>query len=141
MIAQLVLTTMLVGIILYAWAQYRQSPIVGLLASGAALIGIYFVWIPSHASALAAITGIGRGADLVLYVWVVISLLVLLNLHLKLRSQLELITILARRISIEEEKDSLNSRVRAMPDRHAEKKAHGRSGVDHKSGRGVKRRA
>lgn len=102
MIAQFILTAMLAGIVLYAWAQYSQSPVVGLLASGAALIGIYFVWIPSHASELAALAGIGRGADLVLYVWVVISLLVILNLHLKLTSQLELITVLARRVAIDQ---------------------------------------
>ncbi len=100
MIAQLILTAMLAGIVLYAWAQYRQSPVVGSLASGAALIGIYFVWIPSHASELAAFVGIGRGVDLVLYLWVVISLLVILNLHLKLTSQLELITLLARQFAI-----------------------------------------
>jgi hypothetical protein len=44
--------------------------------------------------------GIGRGVDLILYTWVVISLIMLLNLHLKLRSQLELITLLARKIAI-----------------------------------------
>ncbi len=102
MIAQLILTAMLAGIVLYAWAQYRQSPVVGSLASGAALVGIYFVWIPSQASELAALAGIGRGVDLVLYLWVVISLLVILNLHLKLTSQLELITVLARQFAIEQ---------------------------------------
>ena len=34
------------------------------------------------------------------YVWVCISLVVLLNLHLKLRTQTELITTLARKIAI-----------------------------------------
>jgi small membrane protein len=60
------------------------------------------VWVPEHASRLASLVGIGRGVDLVLYTWVVISLIMLLNLHLKLRSQMELITVLARRIAIDE---------------------------------------
>ncbi len=73
---------------------------VGLLSMLAALGGLYFVWIPSHATRLAAFAGIGRGVDLVLYIWVVISLLILLNLHLKLRMQMELITTLARALAI-----------------------------------------
>jgi small membrane protein len=64
------------------------------------LIGFYFVWIPSHATRVAELVGIGRGADLVLYVWVCISLVVLLNLHLKLRTQHELLTQLARSIAL-----------------------------------------
>ena len=42
----------------------------------------------------------GRGVDLILYLWVCISLILLLNLHLKLRTQHELITALARRIAL-----------------------------------------
>jgi hypothetical protein len=36
--------------------------------------------------------------DLILYTWVCISLIVLLNLHLKLRTQMLLITTLARKV-------------------------------------------
>jgi small membrane protein len=102
MIAQLLLTAMLGTVVLYAMRTYRQAPIVGLLTIMAASWGLYFVWFPSHASRLAAIVGIGRGVDLVLYTWVVISLIMLLNLHLKLRAQMELITALARKIAIGE---------------------------------------
>ena len=44
--------------------------------------------------------GIGRGVDLILYLWLVISLIVVLNLHLKLRAQMEIITVIAREIAI-----------------------------------------
>jgi len=77
---------------------------VGLLASGAALAGLYFVWMPAHATALAAMVGIGRGSDLILYTWVVISLLMMLNLHIKLRVQMDMITRLARNTAIEHAK-------------------------------------
>jgi hypothetical protein len=100
MIAQLILTAPLLGVLLYAWLQYRRSPAVGLVAMLAALGGLYFVWVPAHATRLAELVGIGRGVDLIIYVWVVISLLVLLNLHLKLRAQMELITVLARELAI-----------------------------------------
>ena len=100
MIAQLLLTLMLFTILLYATMTYRQAPIIGLLTVIAASWGLYFVWFPSHATRLAELVGINRGVDLILYTWVVISLIMLLNLHLKMRAQLELITLLARKIAI-----------------------------------------
>jgi hypothetical protein len=109
MIAQLILTALLLGILLYAWTEYRRAPAIGLLAMVAALTGLYFVWIPAHATWLAELVGIGRGVDLILYVWVVISLIVLLNLHLKLRVQKEMITVLARALAI------ANARAAATP--------------------------
>lgn len=100
MIAQLFLTALLAVVLVYAWSAYRMAPVVGLLAVAAALAGLYFVWVPAHATALARFVGIGRGVDLIVYIWVVISLLMLLNLHLKLRAQMELITRLARTSAI-----------------------------------------
>jgi hypothetical protein len=101
MIAQLLLTALLTLVLVYAWSAHRTVPIIGLLASGAALAGLYFVWVQEHATALAALVGIGRGSDLIVYIWVVISLLIILNLHLKLRLQLDMITRLARAVAID----------------------------------------
>jgi small membrane protein len=100
MIAQIGLSILLAGIMLYAWMQYPRAPAIGCTGLFIAAAGLYFVWRPEHASWLASRAGIGRGVDLILYVWVVISLLVMLNLHLKLRSQMELITALARELAI-----------------------------------------
>jgi hypothetical protein len=112
MIAQLLLTLMLFAILLYASMTYRQAPIIGFGTVLSAFLGLYLVWFPSHATRLAALVGIGRGVDLILYTWVVISLIMLLNLHLKLRAQMELITVLARKLAIEEA-------LRAGPDQAA----------------------
>ena len=100
MIAQLILTAFLLGILLYALTECQRSPAVGLIAVLAAVGGLYFVWVPSHATRLAEFVGIGRGVDLIIYIWIVISLLLLLNLHLKLRAHMELITVLARELAI-----------------------------------------
>jgi len=100
MIAQVVLSLLLGTVLVYAWAEYKRSPIVAGLSFAVSLLGFYFVWIPSHATRVAELFGIGRGADLVLYLWVCISLIVLLNLHLKLRTQHELLTALARSIAL-----------------------------------------
>ena len=100
MIAQFILSLFLAGILLYAWAEYRRSPAVAILAVFVATAGLYFVWFPSHSTQLAELVGIGRGVDLILYIWVCISLIVLLNLHLKLRTQMELVTLLARQLAM-----------------------------------------
>ena len=100
MIASVILTAFLCGILVYAWSEQRRAPLVAACTVAAAVLGLYFVWFPSHANALAEIAGVGRGADLILYLWVLISLLILFNLHLKLRSQMELITELARETAL-----------------------------------------
>jgi small membrane protein len=100
MIAAIFLTALLVGVLIYAWKEYRRSPVVAFMSVLAACWGLYFVWVPHHATELAHVVGIGRGVDLILYTWVVISLILLLNLHLKLRAQMETITLLARSIAI-----------------------------------------
>jgi hypothetical protein len=100
MIAQIFFSLLLCSVFLYAWIEYRRSPVVAVLSSIVALAGLYFVWVPSHTTRLAEFVGIGRGVDLILYTWVGISLLVILNLHLRLRTQLEMITVLARTIAL-----------------------------------------
>jgi hypothetical protein len=100
MIAQFVLSSLLAAVLLYAWTEYRRAPLVAVLTLFVATAGIYFVWVPEHSTQLAELVGIGRGVDLILYIWVCISLIVLLNLHLKLRTQMELITTLARKAAI-----------------------------------------
>lgn len=100
MIASALLSFLLCSVLVYAWIEYRRSPVVALLSLVASLAGLYFVWAPSHSTLVAEFVGVGRGADLVLYLWVCISLIVLLNLHLKLRTQHELITKLARTIAM-----------------------------------------
>lgn len=106
MIAQLFFTALLGAILLYAVSSYRKAPVIGLASVAAGLAGLYFVWVPRHASALAAFAGIGRGADLIVYTWVVISLLMLVNLHLRLRQQTEMITQLARANALAQAKAS-----------------------------------
>lgn len=100
MIAQLALSALLGAVLLYAFTVRRRAPVIMLGAAGTALAALWFVWVPGHATTLARWAGIGRGVDLILYLWVVISLIIMLSLHLKLRAQMELITQLARRIAL-----------------------------------------
>lgn len=100
MIAQVVFTLVLMAVMLVAFAQFQQIPLVGGVVMCTALFGAYIVWMPDHATYLANLVGIGRGADLVLYVWVLISCAILLLLYLNIREQLQLITTLARRMAL-----------------------------------------
>ena len=102
MIAQTVISTLLIGVVAYAASERRRSPVVAWLSIIAAAAGLYCTWMPDQATQVAIWAGIGRGVDLVLYIWVCISLIVLLNLHLKLRSQMELVTVMARAIALAE---------------------------------------
>jgi hypothetical protein len=102
MIAQFILTSFLLGAIIYAWIGAARAPIVRIMFVILALSGLYFVWFPNQATVIANIIGIGRGADLVVYVWIIFSMLAILNLHLHIKSQIEIITLLSRNIAINE---------------------------------------
>jgi small membrane protein len=100
MIAQLVLSVLLGAVLLHGWMQLRRSPLVAWMSLIAAVGGLYLVWAPAHTTEIAGLLGIGRGADLIMYLWVCISLNLLLSLHLKVRLQQETITKLARHVAL-----------------------------------------
>src|SRR5262249_3577726 len=102
MMAQLLLSFLLSAILAYALAERRRSPVVGVLALAAASAGLYFVWVPAHATALAEFAGIGPGGDLILYTWVVSSVLVLLTFTLKFATKPEAMTGFARAFALGE---------------------------------------
>lgn len=102
MTAQIFLSLLLFVAIIYAWIATSRAPAIGVLFGLVALTGLYFVWLPSHAIAIAHRLGIGRGVDLVIYIWMVFSVLAILNLHLNNKALLDKITELARRIAISE---------------------------------------
>jgi hypothetical protein len=112
---------LLIGVVAYAASERRRSPIVAWLSIGAAAAGLYFTWTPDQATQVAIWAGVGRGVDLVLYIWVCISLIVLLNLHLKLRSQMELMTAMARTIALAEARHSFSEK--SAPSQAASNKA------------------
>jgi small membrane protein len=114
MIAQVILSMLLAGVLIYAFSEYARSPAVAVLAALVTTAGLYFVWMPEHSTQLAELVGIGRGVDLILYIWVCLSLIVVLNLHLKLRTQMELITVLARKIAL------TDARVAGTADDHSD---------------------
>lgn len=102
MIAQMTFTLVLTAIVLMACVQLRQIPLVGVAVICAALFGGYLIWSPEQATAMAHWLGVGRGTDLILYVWVLISFAVMLILYFNSREQLQSVTALARAIALAE---------------------------------------
>jgi hypothetical protein len=84
----------------YGWRQRRISPAIGFAMPLVSLLGIALVLWPNWAQRAADLLGIGRGADLVLYLWTVASLLLLANLHFRMRAQSAVITTLTREFAI-----------------------------------------
>jgi len=97
---RLPLIALLLFCALYGWRQRSLSPLVGFLTPLTCMIGVALVIRPDWSSDAARFLGVGRGADLVLYIWTAISVLVLANIHFRLRAQHTMITLLTREIAI-----------------------------------------
>ena len=62
---------------------------------------IYFVLLPAHSTVVAEFFGVGRGADLLLYLWFAIGSLFIFFLTVQIKSLNENITSLSRSIAID----------------------------------------
>jgi len=103
MIAQLILTIGLSACLFYVFSLGRSLPLIRLGLFTVVLIGYLFVWIPDLTNSLAGLVGIGRGADLIMYLWIIVSLFLIMRLHIRLREQSELITKMARHYTLQEQ--------------------------------------
>lgn len=100
MIIQIILSLGLAGCLFYVISLGRPNRLLRLTLFAIILTGAVFVWIPDMTNTIARLVGVGRGADLVMYIWIVLNLLFILRLHIKLREQSEAMTQLARRIAL-----------------------------------------
>lgn len=100
MIMQILLITILVFAILYALTQKKRAFAVSMAMVAVSIVGCILVLFPNLANAAAQVFGVGRGADLILYCFVVISMVSIFNIHLRLRSEHENLTKLARAVAI-----------------------------------------
>lgn len=101
MIIKILLTAGLLGALTYSLVQRAPMRIVKISMGTIVSIGIYFVWVPEHTNAIADLIGVGRGADLVFYCWILVTLIIVLNLYLKTRRLDAAITKLARQVALD----------------------------------------
>jgi hypothetical protein len=81
---QIFLTALLATVAVMVVLQRSTSRFLRIAVLVVVAIGLYFVWAPDQTTRLAAALGVGRGADLVLYLWVVITLALIVFLYLKI---------------------------------------------------------
>ncbi|MCX2532816.1 DUF2304 domain-containing protein [Plesiomonas shigelloides] len=101
---KLILVSVLLAFFVYAIQQRKKIFFVSLLISFFSLVGTFLVIFPGMSNRIANILGVGRGADLLLYFFVVGGAIVVFNLHLKNRALLDRHTKLVRHIAILEKK-------------------------------------
>lgn len=88
------------GILSYALSQRRRSRFIANVMGTIVIIGVALVLFPDLTGDVANAVGVGRGADLVLYCFVLATLVAILNLHLRLREVLETTTDIARAVAL-----------------------------------------
>lgn len=115
MIFQLMASTVLVGVFLYACLQFRSAPRVAITALAVTVLGEFLVLAPEQANGIAHLFGIGRGADLISYSWILLSLIVVLNLHLKIRASSERYADLVRALALRDAESVLEANGDAPP--------------------------
>ena len=101
MIGQWLLLTALILIAAYAVSQWRVARIVAASILASAMAGAVVVIFPDIATHAAHALGIGRGADLIMYVFIVAILAAILNIHIKLRANHKQLTDLARMLALQ----------------------------------------
>jgi len=84
MTIQIFLTAVLATVVVMIALQRSTALVLRLAVLSVVAIGLYFVWAPEQTTQLAAVLGVGRGADLLLYLWVVITLALIVFLYLKI---------------------------------------------------------
>jgi small membrane protein len=99
-IFQSILIATLCLLAFYAFVQRYKSPFVAIIISIFSLIGLVFAIAPSISNDVAHVVGIGRGADLIVYCFIMITFASILNIHLRLRAHQDQITELARAITL-----------------------------------------
>jgi hypothetical protein len=100
MTIQILLSLLLVGVAAVTALQRTTSQLVRSSVLVVIAVGAYFVWSPEQANRVATTLGVGRGADLILYCWVVITLALMMFLYLKILSLSRKLTLLSRSIAL-----------------------------------------
>ncbi len=85
----------------YAFLQRGKSGIVSWTISATSISGIFLVAFPDYSTTVAHHLGVGRGADLIMYCWIVISLAISVSLQFKILQLQEIATELARALAIQ----------------------------------------
>lgn len=97
---KVIISLLLLACAVYGWRERRLSPLVGFSTPLLAGLGIMITLRPDIATSAALFLGVGRGADLIFYLWTVLSLTLIANIHFRLRLQRTMLTDLTRELAL-----------------------------------------
>ena len=100
MIIKILLSLLCILLVFFVLLQRITSRGFQIIATIFLFIGGYFIWFPENSSVVAKFLGVGRGADLILYFWIMMSFACFLMLYLKLQQLMDILTKLARSVAI-----------------------------------------
>lgn len=100
MMIQVLLSVLLLGVAALIAIQRTTTRLMRTLVLGVVGLGGFFVWVPEATNRVAEYFGVGRGADLILYSWVVITLALIVFLYLRLARLSRKLTLLARSMAL-----------------------------------------
>jgi hypothetical protein len=100
MLIQLILTALFALLLASGLAMARHDRVLGLALATASAAAVVPVWAPQVATELANALGVGRGTDLLLYLWFSISALLILALYLRLMRLQDRLTDLVRALAL-----------------------------------------
>lgn len=97
---KVIISVVLIACAIYGWRERRLSPMVGYLTPLLAALGVIITLRPDLATLAARLLGVGRGADLIFYLWTVLSVILIANIHFRLRLQRAMLTTLTRELAL-----------------------------------------
>lgn len=101
MTIQVILSGLLAGIGILVAVERSISRLLRAAVLVVAVFGIVLVWVPTLTDRIAHLVGVGRGADLILYVWVVITLALIVSLYLKIVQLSRKLTQISRAVALD----------------------------------------
>ncbi len=102
MIAEIVLTIFILAFLAYHLSSARRPFYLSVFVWLVTVLGLLTIWVPGFSTSVANHVGIGRGADLVIYLWMAVSLLLFLFVKISLFKLEEQTTLLARKIALQQ---------------------------------------
>lgn len=100
MMIQPLISLVLLGILFFTLIQSRSGRILRVTMTLSVMIGITLTWMPALSNEIASLLGVGRGSDLIFYIWILTSMLALAALYFSVNRQNKQITELSRALAL-----------------------------------------
>ena len=101
MIAEVLLSLFTISFLAYHLASPSRPAYLSIAVWMITVAALLTIWVPEFSTTLAHWMGIGRGADLIIYLWMAVSLLLFLFVRISLFRLEEKLTELTRKAALD----------------------------------------